>query len=157
MTEMTDARPAATPRIVELPERQTAIVWIEGPTTDMPAMMAEAFALTAGAIQDSGGAFAGEPFARYHGFGEQIRAEVGFPFVGTLRPTERVHSSSLPGGRAVTVTHVGPYDELAAAWERGQAFIREHDLVVAGAPWECYLTGPDAPGPHVTEIFFPLR
>jgi hypothetical protein len=35
--------------------------------------------------------------------------------------------------------------------------MKEHELETAAAPWEAYLTGPEDPGPPITEIFFPVR
>jgi effector-binding domain-containing protein len=157
MGQQTAAPSAATPTIVELPERQTAIVRVNGSAADLPRLMGEAFDLTARAIARSGAQIAAEPFARYFGFGEPISAEVGFPFVGTLEPTAPVEVSSLPGGRAVTMTHVGPYDELGGAWQRGQSWLSGRGLTLTGAPWECYLTGPDVPGMPVTQIYWPIR
>jgi effector-binding domain-containing protein len=156
MTDAIGTRPALTPEIVELPERHAAVVGIDGPVEDMPRLMGEAFGLTAQAITGSGAVIAGPPFARYHGFGERIQAEVGFPFTGSLVTTDRVKESILPGGRLVTSTHVGPYEEIAGAWDRAAAWMREHELKATGAPWECYLTGPDEPGPPITEIYWPL-
>jgi len=156
MAKATAARPVATPRIVDLPPRRTAVVAIDVPAAETPAAIVEAFRLTAEAITSSGAALAGEPFARYLSMGERINAEVGFPFEGPLLPAGRVRESSLPGGRAVMMTHVGPYDELARAWERGLLWIREHGLGLTAPGWECYLTGPNEPGPPVTEIYWPI-
>ncbi len=157
MAEQIATRPGTAPRIVELHERPAAVVRIEGPASDLPALFQEAFALAAAAIQGSGAAFAGEPFGRYEAFGERISAEAGFPFAGTVQPTGRVYVTSLPAGRAVTMRHVGPYEQLGEAWGRGQAWIGAEGLTVAGPPWECYLTGPEDPGPTITEIFWPVR
>jgi effector-binding domain-containing protein len=157
MRDMTTTLHASTPRIVELPERQAAIVGIEGTPAELPTLIGDAFDLTATLIRESGAGFAGEPFARYYAFGERISAEAGFPFTGTLRETERVRVSSLPAGRTVKTTHVGSYETVGDAWERARAWLGEHELTPAGAPWECYLTGPDEPGPPITEIFFPVR
>lgn len=156
MTESIGTRPPRTPEIVERPEQHAAIVLIGGRTEELSHLFGEAFAETARVIGASGAAIAGPPLARYRLFGERIEAEAGFPFTGTLRPTDRVQEAILPGGRTVTTTHVGPYSELARAWDRTQAWMREHDLKASGPAWECYLTGPDDPGPPVTEIFFPL-
>lgn len=156
MTKATASRPVATPRIVDLPRRRTAVVAIDVPASETPRAMVEAFRLTAEAIMSSGATFAGEPFARYLSMGERISAEVGFPFEGPFRPAGRVRESSLPGGRAVMTTHVGPYDELARAWERGLLWAREHGLGPTAPGWECYLTGPDEPGPPATEIYWPI-
>lgn len=157
MPELIATRPAAAPRLVDLHERAAAVVHIDGAVAELPRLFQEAFALTAGAIQASGAAFAGEPFARYQSVGPRVVADAGFPFAGTVEPHGRVEITSLPGGRAVTVRHEGTYDTLAEPWERGKAFIAAEGLTITSAPWECYLTGPDEPGPPITEIFFPVR
>ena len=157
MSSITATAPATAPHEVELPERATAVVRVTGPAAELPSMIGSAFERTSRAIAASGAAFAGPPFARYFTVGEQIDAEVGFPFVGVLQPTGGVYVSSLPGGRAVTATHVGPYVGLAGAWERVRAWLGEHGLTSSDIPWECYLTGPDEPGPPSTEIVFPVR
>jgi len=156
MTDAIGTRHATTPEIVELPERHAAVVGIDGRVDELPRLMGEAFGLSAETIGESGAVIAGPPFARYYGFGERIQAEAGFPFSGTLVPTDRVRETILPGGRLVTTTHVGSYEELTQAWDRAAAWMREHALTSTGAPWECYLTGPDEPGPPITEIFWPL-
>ncbi|HEX9551029.1 MAG TPA: GyrI-like domain-containing protein [Candidatus Limnocylindrales bacterium] len=156
MTDAVGTRHATTPEIVELPERHAAVVGIDGRLDELPRLMGEAFGLSAETIGESGAVIAGPPFARYYGFGERIQAEAGFPFSGTLVPTDRVRETILPGGRLVTTTHVGSYEELTQAWDRAAAWMREHALTSTGAPWECYLTGPDEPGPPITEIFWPL-
>jgi effector-binding domain-containing protein len=156
MTDAIGTRQVKTPEIVDLPERHAAVIGIDGRVDELPRLMGEAFRLTAQAIGDSGAVIAGPPFARYHGFGERIQAEVGFPFSGKLVPSDRVRETTLPGGRLVTTAHVGPYEELAQAWDRAAAWMREHALTTTSAPWECYLTGPDEPGPPITEIYWPL-
>ena len=156
MAETISQSAAVVAEIVELPQRLAAVVRIDGRVEEMPRLMGEAFGLTAEAITMSGATIAGPPFARYYGFGERVEAEAGFPFTGVLVDTDRVHEIVLPAGRAVTTTHTGPYDQLAIAWNRATAWMREHELSATGAPWESYLTGPGEPGPLITEIYWPL-
>ena len=156
---MTGARStvaAVEPTIVELPARHVAVIRIEGPVGDLPRMMGDAFDVTMRAVTSAGATFAGHPFARYLGFGERIVAEVGFPFSGTVTPTAPVYLSELPGGRTVMATHVGPYDAIGEAWEAIGTWMREHGLQSIAPPWEAYATGPEDPGPPVTEICFPV-
>jgi effector-binding domain-containing protein len=157
MSELTETRPALTPEIVNLPEQQAAVVEIHGRVDEFPRLLGEAFGLTAGALGASGAVIAGHPFVRYVEFGERVQADVGFPFTGTLVPTDRVRQTQLPAGRAVTTTYVGPYQEIAVAWNRVASWMRERELTASGPAWESYLTGPGEPGPPVTEIFFPIR
>ncbi len=157
-TRPTPVAPAAkTPEIIELVERPAAVIPFEVAMADFPQTIGEAFRLTAEAITKGGAVIAGMPFIRYMSFGELIAAEAGFPYAGKLVPIGKVIQTMLPGGRAVTTTHVGPYDEIGAAWDRAQAWMKEHELEMAGPPWEAYLTGPDDPGPAVTEIYWPIR
>ncbi len=149
--------PTLTPEVVELEERQAAVVHVVGEPSRLPALLGDAFELTMERIAASGGQVAGPPFARYLAFGERIEAEVGFPYIGTLATTVRVRDTTLPGGRAVLLTHVGAYEEIGRAWEHVNGWIHEHGLVQASAPWESYLTEPGAPGMPVTQIVFPVR
>lgn len=157
MTDTIGSRSAKTPEIVELVERPAAVVRIDARVEELPRLIGEAFGLTASAIAQSGATIAGHPFARYLSFGDRIEAEVGFPFAGTLVATDRVVLSTLPGGRAVTATHIGAYDAIAQTWDRAMAWMGEHQLEGAGPAWEAYLTGPEDPGPPVTEVFWPIR
>lgn len=154
MTTRTEA--PETVSIVELPTRHALILDIDGPVADMPRLMGEAFARTIAAVERAGGTVTGPPLARYLAFGPRVRAEVGFPFIGQVSPEDPLRIVELPGGRAVTTTHVGPYDAIGEAWDRAAGWLRAEGLETAGPPWETYLTGPNEPGPPVTGIFFPI-
>jgi AraC family transcriptional regulator len=148
---------AAAPQLEEAPETSVAVVRFEGTPESFSEQFAEAFGLTATAIEAAGARIDGPPFGRYLEFGARIVVDAGFPFVGTVAPTDRVRVETLPGGRIVTTTHVGSYDMLATAWGEGQRWIDAHGLTVAGAPWEQYLTGPEDPGPTVTRVVWPVE
>lgn len=145
-----------TPRIENRPEQAAAVIRVEGPVSDIPELIGEAFRLTADAVGRSGATIVGPPFTRYLDFGERILADVGFPFIGDLRPDPRVHRIDLPGGRHVIATYIGSYDGIAAAWEVVATWIRDSGHAVTGLAWEAYLTGPEEPGPPVTEIVWPI-
>jgi AraC family transcriptional regulator len=146
-----------TVALVERPPQSAVVLEIEGAVADLPRLMGDAFAATLTAIEHDGGAPAGPPFARYLTFGPTVRAEVGFPFHGSVRPTPPLRVVELPGGRLVTTTHIGPYPSIGEAWDRATSWIAERGLEGTGAPWESYLTGPEEPGPPVTEVVWPVR
>jgi effector-binding domain-containing protein len=158
MTDLAEGRPGTSVDVTlcELPPRRAAIMRISGSVQDLPALMDRAFSETSRAISSAGARFAGHPFARYTAFGERIEAAVGFPFVGDVEATNGIEISDLPGGRAAMVRHIGPYDEIGVAWEGGTAWMKERGLTPSGPAWECYLTGPQDPGPPITEVFWPL-
>jgi effector-binding domain-containing protein len=148
---------AGAPQLEEVHATPVAVVRFEGTPETFPELFGEALGLTATAIEAAGARIDGPPFGRYQEFGARIVVDAGFPFVGTVGPTARVRIETLPGGRVVTVTHVGSYDDLGSAWGEGQRWIDAHGLTVAGAPWEQYLTGPEDPGPTVTRVVWPVE
>lgn len=155
MTTGTPTTHPTTPTLVELPSQAAAVVQIDGAVDDLPRLLGMAFDETAQAITVSGARFAGPPIARYLTMAPRVKAEVGFPYAGTLIPSGRVYRTTLAGGRAVRAVHIGPYDTLAATWQATEAWLRGQGLVVTATPWESYRSEPDAT-PPVTEIFFPV-
>ena len=155
---MTDVDERVRDEVVEaeIAPRRAAIVRIHGEASELPALMGSAFGVTAEAIMSAGAAFAGPPFARYLSMGAPFEAEVGFPFAGEVRPDGPVEIVELPGGPVVRTRHVGSYETIGLAWDRAAAWMREHELTITGAPWECYLTGPEEPGDPITEIVWPV-
>jgi AraC family transcriptional regulator len=99
---------------------------------------------------------AGGAFGRYTPRGAEVDIEAGFTVTAPIAAGGRVEAGELPGGDAAVCLHVGPYEQVAAAYEAVQAWIAEHGRELAGAPWEVYLTPPEEQPPK-TEVVFPLR
>jgi effector-binding domain-containing protein len=111
-------------------------------------------ALTAQGVRPSGGAL-----TVYHGCTEDtVDAEIAFIVDGDFAAEGDVRPSTLSGGKAAFTTHVGPYDQIAAAYGAIQEYAKTNGLSLAAMMWECYLTGPEEPDlrKHVTEVFWPL-
>lgn len=96
----------------------------------------------------------GPPFVRYLEWEPQRRIEIGFP-VATPEAVPGLRSTVLPGGETAHLLHVGPYDDLPAAFTRLREWV-ETNAEHRSAPWESYWTphGDDSPR---TEIFWPVR
>jgi DNA-binding transcriptional MerR regulator len=105
---------------------------------------------------------AGPPFAIYHDpeFREEdIDVEAGVPVSDPVSAAGRVLGRRLEGGPVAYVLHVGPYDQLHAAYRAVSTWIQEHGHTLAGAPREVYLTDPGQvrdPSLYRTEIVWPI-
>ena len=112
-------------------------------------------------IQQSGSKAAGMPLAIYHSMpGPTVELECAMPVASALAGAGRVRAGELPAGKAATVTHVGPYDDLPHAWEGLTEWMKSQGLEASGAPWEVYVTDPGAEPDQSkwrTNIFFPVR
>ena len=112
-------------------------------------------AMTAQGVRPSGGAL-----TVYHGWTEDtVDAEIAFTVDGDFAPQGDVRPGMLPGGEVAFTVHVGPYDQIGAAYEAIQHHAKANDLVLANTMWERYLTDPAVEpdlSKHVTEVFWPF-
>lgn len=103
---------------------------------------------------------AGPPFVRYSPQGDgRFGVEAGFPVHRPVVHEADVDRSTLPACDALVTIHVGPYDQVAEAYERIERFAAEHSLTTAPDPWEVYLTDPSTnhdPATWLTEVVVPL-
>ena len=104
---------------------------------------------------------AGPPFSLYHNYDdEKTDMEVGFPVSHTHKSEGRVKPCTLPGGKVVTATHIGPYDKVVDTYMEMQKWIGEKGYKPKKIMWECYLNGPNTvkdPSEYITEIFWPIE
>ncbi len=111
-------------------------------------------AIAAQGVHPSGGAV-----TVYHGWTEDtVDAEIALTIDGDFSAQGDVRPGMLPGGKVVFTVHVGPYDQIGAAYGAIQEYAKANDLSLADMMWERYLTGPEEPdlSKHVTEVFWPL-
>lgn len=78
--------------------------------------------------------------------------EVGVLAPSAFTPQGRVTASELPGGRAVTATHLGDPARIGSTHDAVREYARDHGLATTGIVWEVY-GHPDASGDFATEVF----
>ena len=85
--------------------------------------------------------------------------EIGFPFARPLAGEGDVQASEIPAGKVVQCIHVGPYDQVGAAYGALEAWIAGHGLRHAGPAFEHYLNDPQEtpPGQLRTRVVLPVR
>jgi effector-binding domain-containing protein len=152
-------RPAGSIEIHELHPRETAVVRVEVPVAALPRAIGEAIGEIERGMAEAGVGIAGPPFTRYLAFEPLIVAEVGCPVRRPAPHVGRVYPGRLPGGRAASIVHVGPYEGLEATHDRLQAWIADVGATATGPMWEVYWSDPDAepdPATWRTEILVPL-
>jgi len=85
---------------------------------------------------------------------------VGTPLANAGTSGATVQAGELPGGPAVVALHGGHYQELRDTYTAVERWMKEQGLRPAGAPWESYLTDPEAtpdPADWRTEICWPVE
>ncbi|MFU8889202.1 MAG: GyrI-like domain-containing protein [Trueperaceae bacterium] len=72
----------------------------------------------------------------------RVAVEIGFAFERPLAGEGDVVASEIPAGRAVQCIHVGPFDQLGAAYGALEAWMAERGLEHGGPAFEVYLDDP---------------
>lgn len=144
-----------------LTERPTLVMRGKVAVQEMPDFLGKAYGAVETRAAEAGVTFAGPPFARYRALDErfeEFEVEAGFPFESPIEGDEHVAASTLPGGKAAATWHIGPYDELGAAYEAVMRWITEKNRVPVGDAWETYHSDPMVepdPGLWRTEVVQP--
>jgi effector-binding domain-containing protein len=102
----------------------------------------------------------GPPFVAYHNMDMQdLDLEIGFPFVEKLRGEGEVLAGEIPAGEAAGCLHVGPYDQVGAAYEALQKWMAANGHTPSGVAYEFYLNDPQStPAAELqTQVVFPLK
>lgn len=112
----------------------------------------------------------GPPFLRYRtiDMSADLIIEAGIPTAQRLDVAEPLFAESLPGGRYVTVTHIGHPDELVAVtgrmldWAAAEGLTWDMEETPTGQVWGCrlemMLTNPaEQPDPHQWETVLLFR
>jgi effector-binding domain-containing protein len=143
-----------------LEPQPAAVLRGEAPIEELPAVFDRGFHEVMQAIEAQGVTVTGPPFGFYPRMpGETVEVAVGFPTTVPVNPHGEVRAFELPGGRAITGVHVGPYDTLERTYGELTVWAAAERLQLAPYMWESYLTDPSAePDPNnwQTLIIWPV-
>lgn len=147
-------------QLLERPVQPTLVLRTRASVQMMPQVLGQAW----GAIMQHAGRIgaqpSGPPFVAYHNMDMQdLDLEIGFPFIERLSGEGDVRSGEIPAGKAAECLHVGPYDQVGAAYEALQKWVEANGYVPSGVAYEFYLNDPQTtPASELqTRVVFPLR
>ena len=151
--------PVSSVEEIELEEQHALVVCREIAPQEIGATLADILPRVARAIAEQGGKPAGMPFMRYFSMdGHTMRAAAGMPVHAPLAGSGDIEPHILPGGRALTATHLGDYQGVGMAWQRVWDRARELGVEVRFGGWDVYANDPEsvAPAEIETRIYLPL-
>jgi effector-binding domain-containing protein len=144
----------------ELAEQPIVSIRERHAQAEIPGFLGRAIAELFETLRLLGARPAGPPFVIYHAFGpDDVDAEVCEPVVDAISATGRIRARILPAVTVARTLHVGPYENLGAAYDALTEWIRRSGLEPAGPVQERYLNGPGdqvSPDAYETEIEIPI-
>ena len=101
--------------------------------------------------------YRGQPGVDLLATAEGIPLEIGVQVPASFAGDGKILCSSTPGGRVAAVTHMGPYDQMASAYDALKKWCRERGESFAGPSWEVYGHWNEDPAQVRTDIYFLLK
>lgn len=138
----------------------TLAVRTRAPVERLPQVLGPAFGAVMQHAGRLGAAPSGPPYVAYYNMDMQaLDLEIGFPFAAALKGEGEVLACEIPGGKLAECLHVGPYDQIGAAYDALQKWIEAKGYTPTGTSYEFYLNDPSttAPADLQTRVVFPLK
>jgi effector-binding domain-containing protein len=146
--------------LLDRPAQPTLVIRTHASVQSLPQVLGEAY----GAVLQTAGQMglrpSGAPFVAYHNMDmTDLDMEIGFPFEQKPNGKDPVLAGEIPGGKAASCLHVGPYEQVGAAYAALQKWMQENACVPAGVVYEFYLNDPETtpPAELQTQVVFPLE
>lgn len=141
------------------PDRHLAVRRFTASPDQIGALMRQAFGAVYQYLGRHGLPPMGPPVGCYEmGAGTTFEVRAGCVVAAPIEAEGDIEPFFLSGGTTLVTEHVGPYDELAKAYDALEAHALEFGKELdRGVMWEEYLTGPEVPPERMrTVIHWPL-
>lgn len=146
--------------IRDLPAQPAMSVRATVPQSEIGSIMGQLLPRVYGYVMATGEQPESMPYARYYSMGPEVDLECGVTVADPLPDADDIKASELPGGLTAVATHFGSYETLHETYGALTAWMSESGYQPAGAPWEVYLTDPQAEPDSAkwrTDLFFPAQ
>lgn len=147
-------------QLLDRQAQPTLAIRTRSPVQGLPQVLGEAWGAILQYAGQLGAQPSGPPFVAYHNMDMQdLDLEIGFPFAQRLNGEGKVVAGEIPGGKAAGCLHVGPYDQVGAAYEALQSWLEGNRYSPSGVAYEFYLNDPrnTPPSELQTQVVFPLK
>ncbi len=146
--------------LVEQQARPTLVVRKRAAVERLSEVLGPAWGEVMACAEKTGATPSDAPFVAYHNMDMQdLDLEIGFTFARPLEGNGDVRAGETPEGKTVQCLHMGPYDQVGAAYGAIEAWISERGLQHAGPAYEFYLNDPfEVPEDQIqTRVVVPVR
>lgn len=146
--------------VIERPAQLTIGIQTNSPVQDLPQVIPQSNQMIAEYLGQLGQNPSGAPFAAYYNMDMQnLHVEIGFLSSSKVPGKGNIQPGLIPGGKAASCLHVGPYSAIGNAHDALHHWVTEKGYESAGVYYEIYLNNPADTPPEAlqTQIFTMLR
>jgi len=146
--------------VIERPAQLTIGIHTHSPVQDLPQLIPQSYQIIAEYLGQLGQNPSGAPFAAYYNMDMQnLDVEIGFLSASKVAGKGSIQPGSMPGGKAASCLHVGPYSTIGNAHDALHRWVAEKGYESVGVYYEIYLNNPADTPPDAlqTQIFTLLK
>lgn len=145
--------------VVTLRPQPVLVMEDEVAPAELGAALGRMLPMVHGYADQLGAVVSGMPFMRYVDMTDKFRIQAGVPVAEPVAGSAEIKADELPGGKAATTVFLGPYHEVAAAWDAVNAWRSERGMAGGFGGWDVYENDPSEvsdPRELRTRIYQPL-
>jgi len=128
---------------------------------NLPVVIGESYAKIARYLEELDVEPAGPPFVAYYNLDmENLDVEMGFPVDDVVPGDHDMCPGEIVEGKVVSCMYEGPYEGMAAVYEKMNEYIRDKGFTATGVAYETYYNSPDDVRSHdelLTRIDLPVH
>ena len=146
-------------QIEDRPVQHIVVVRTHTPVSALPTVIGRLYGQVMQYVGAMGAQATGAPFVAYYNMDmENLDIAAGFPVDRALPGDGEVTTGILPAGDYATCMHIGPYDQVGAAYAALTAFVQQQGRTPTGVAYEFYFNSPleTPPAELQTLVLFPL-
>jgi effector-binding domain-containing protein len=147
-------------KLIDQPAQPALAIRTRAPIFRLAKVFGESYAILERYLAEIGEKPADAPFGAYFNMNMfSLDLAIGFPVRKPLPGKDKIQSFEIPGGKAATAMHVGPYGKIAPVYKALDSFLRANRLAKTGVCYEFYLNDPTTtPQAQLqTRVVFPLK
>ncbi|NTV16725.1 MAG: GyrI-like domain-containing protein [Chlorobiaceae bacterium] len=142
---------AFVPELKELVARPALTIRTRTRVSNIAALFDKGYSSIARLLKERGKEPAEPPFAIYYNMDmdNDIEVEFGFPVDEPLEGSGSITASATPSGKSVATLYIGPYEEVAPAYDYLMKWCTDNNLMMNGTAYEIYLNDPSDTPPEM--------
>jgi effector-binding domain-containing protein len=146
--------------ILEVTPRPVLSIRVRTTFEGIPQNLGESYTAIGQYLGELGEPMVGAPYAAFYNMDmKDLDIEIGMQVSRELPGRGTIQAGHIPGGKAASAIHIGPYSKMEPTYEALAKWMAENGLDPTGVAYEFYIDDPAEISQKEirTQIYFPLK
>jgi effector-binding domain-containing protein len=147
-------------KIIEREAQNVLTVRTTSSAQNLPVTLGKNYGIIMQYLGQIGEQSSGPPYVAYYNMDmDNLNIDIGIPVNKQIADNDEIKAKVIPEAKYASCLYIGPYSEMAPAYELLTKYVKEKGYESTGIAYELYLNDPSVVSQEElkTEILFPLK